>query len=192
MSLTDRWWRGKGGTAYTERNRVDWRARVPFWRRVIERTRPRSLLEVGTNAGWNLRAIHDVDRDIQRIGVDLNLEALREASEAGVDAREASAVEVGILWPRKFDLVFTAGVLIHIPPEDLTAAMLSIRRASKRWVVAIEYFSPEEIEVKYRGDGGLLWKRPFGKLYQDLGMKIIEEFDAGDGFDRCRAWVMER
>ena len=54
-------WEGEAGQAYTQRNRVDWEARLPFWRHILEQTNAQSFLEVGVNAGWNLRAIRQLN-----------------------------------------------------------------------------------------------------------------------------------
>src|SRR5206468_1262190 len=65
-----------------------------------------------------------------------------------------------------FDLVFTAGVLIHVAPVHLPKAMAEIHRVSRRWIVGIEYSAEEQTTVQYRGYDNLLWKRDFGKEYQ--------------------------
>ena len=89
------------------------------------------------------------------------------------------------------DLAFTAGVLIHIAPPDLERFMRGVALASRRWVLAVEYAAEEEVEVEYRGQRDALWKRPFGRLYEEIGLRLAHEGEA-DGFDRCHYWLMEK
>ena len=179
-------WQGEGGTQYTARNRVDWRARIPFWREVIELTGARSVYEVGCNVGWNLSAIRRAFADIELYGIDVNTDAIIEAWRAGFPRVRTMPYE------GKFGLVFTVGVLIHQSPEELRDFMCSaVIEKSAQWVLAVEYAANVETEIEYRGQSGLLWKRPYGELYQDLGLKLVREWDAGPAFDQCTAWLME-
>lgn len=191
MDTTADFWRGEFGNAYTRRNQVDWRSRVPFWQNILARTHPGSILEVGCNAGWNLRAIRQVNPTPSLLGVDVNQAAIAEASDAGLPVMEASACNLAGLG--SFDLVFTAGLLIHIAPDDLSNVMGGIIAASRQHVLAIEYADETEVEVNYRGHDAKLWRRPFGKLYQERGLRLISGGAApSDAFDRCEFWLMEK
>lgn len=188
------WWAGAGGDAYTERNRVNWRARVPFWHRVIEFTGARSVYEFGCNAGWNLSAIRRYSPDVRCHGHDINVHAAERARAAGLDVSNST---FGIdRLEDTYDLVFTAGVLIHIPPADLESFMRGVMRLSAQYVLAIEYEAPTEEEIEYRGEGGLLWKRPYGELYEKLGLRLTlcaqNWPELVGGFDNCTAWLMEK
>ena len=70
--------------------------------------------------------------------------------------------------------------------------MERVVRASTDYVLAVEYAADEEQEIEYRGQMGLLWKRPYGKLYQDLGLELEQSWDAGAGFDNCTAWLLRK
>ena len=190
----EEFWRGSFGFEYTDRCRVDWQTRVPFWRDIIHDFRPRSVLEVGCNAGWNLHAIRSIATDIALAGVDVNQAAREEAAQAGFEVHDTPASLVGNRWPNQFDLVFTAGVLIHVAPGDIADVMDSIIAASRRWVLAIEYAANEEEEVAYRGHWERLWRRPFGAMYADMGLVPIESglLSNDDGFDRCGYWMLEK
>lgn len=194
LTEQEQFWQGEFGSAYVERNRVNWRARIPFWREIIERIKPRSVLEVGCGSGWNMRAIRNVNPYLSLWGAEINQTALQEAADAGLSVVEASLFDLKKEWPEGgFDLVASVGVLIHVSGEDLSRAMDSIISVSNRYVLAVEYPWDTEEEIKYRDNSGQLWKRPFGKLYEAKGLKLVAEFDApADAFDRCRAWIMER
>jgi pseudaminic acid biosynthesis-associated methylase len=189
---TEDFWSGSFGDTYTERNRVDWRQRIPFWESALDFMAPGTMLEVGCNAGWNLMAIQTVNPDVEVQGVDVNAKAVAEASANGCQAQQLTALGVaGMFIPKSMDCVFTAGVLIHIAPNDLEATMRAIVQTSGKYVLAIEYDAEMETEVEYRGHKGKLWKRPYGKLYENLGMTLLSTGVAG-GFDDCTYWLMER
>jgi hypothetical protein len=66
--------------------------------------------------------------------------------------------------------------------------------ASARYVMAIEYASAAEAEVIYRGEHDMLWKRPFGTLYEGLGLRPVRAGLVGknEGFDDCAWWLLEK
>jgi pseudaminic acid biosynthesis-associated methylase len=187
---TTEFWAGSFGDAYVDRCRVDSTKRERFWRSLIPDD-VQTILEVGCNLGGNLKAIRSAV-GISTVGVDVNEKALIEAASAGFEVHRMPGSEVAKLG--QFDLTFTCGVLIHVPPEDLKQTMQAIVNASRKYVVAVEYAHPEETEVEYRGHAGKLWKRPFGQLYEALGLKVQWFGFAGPekGFDNCAAWVLTK
>lgn len=192
-SETEAWWSGKAGSDYTARNRVDWRKRVPFWRQIIDATGMRSVLEVGCNHGANLNAIKQLAPNIQTYGIEINPTAARQALLAGhkVMIEPITHHEHAV---SSYDLVFTAGVLIHIPPAELEKTMRSIVAASSHYVLAVEYVEETEVEIEYRGEMGKLWKRPYGEIYLSMGLTGMGcgDLSEQDGFDRCRWWLFRK
>lgn len=194
---TREFWEGEFGDQYTVRHAEEemMTKRGEFWGGVYGMTRPERVLEVGCNSGWNLRALRQ--QAIGKIdvrGVEINASAIEQARRCGELVARMPADEVGQRFPQAFDLAFTAGVLIHIPPEDLMKTMKSIVDASRRWVLAVEYEADTETEVEYRGHAGKLWKRPFGKLYEQFGLRCwwSVKLDKDQGFDNCTAWLLEK
>jgi len=194
-------WAGSMGDQYTDRNEVAWHKRIPFWQAIMQHplvAQPEicRILEVGCNAGWNLNALRSISPYYDLWGADVNRHALERARAAG--HRHLMNCEAADLHTYfgdgSFDLVFTAGVLIHVPPTQLFNVMYAIAQASLRWVVAVEYNSHSglEEEVEYRGMSRMLWRRDFGELYLRLGLDMIATGDAGDGFDRCTYWLMRK
>jgi hypothetical protein len=108
-------WSGEFGDAYTARNQVTWWNRVPFWADVMARTRPTEVLEVGCNAGWNLMAIRATGFRVPMRGIDVNRGAIALATEARLDAVVGTVHDV----VSRYELVFTAGVLIHVAPDQV-------------------------------------------------------------------------
>ena len=77
---------------------------------------------------------------------------------------------------KKFDLVFTSGVLIHQNPKYLNKIYKKIYSLSKKYIYIQEYFSPDPVVIKYRNHKDKLFKRDFAKdlinLFPDL--KLID------------------
>jgi len=74
-------WGGEFGDEYVDRNLGAYDAREPFWSRMTERLRPTRVLEVGCNAGGNLRFVAAGAPDASVYGIDINRKALRVAAE---------------------------------------------------------------------------------------------------------------
>jgi len=190
-------WAGEFGDAYTDRNAEAWRRREPFWRRIVERTSPERVLEVGCNAGPNLRWLAELIPPRGVFGVDVNEEALRRVRN---DLPEVNVVHgSGRQLPfrdRFFDLVFTTGVLIHIPPFVVPVVMSEIVRCSGRYVLCGEYHAEEPTEVPYRGQQGALFKRDFGALYVELFPELVlverGQLTPDEGWDDVTWWLLER
>ena len=47
-------WQGEFGVAYTDRNLVDWRLRLPAFRQMLDGLSLQRIVEVGCNRGHNL------------------------------------------------------------------------------------------------------------------------------------------
>lgn len=190
---TEDLWKGKFGNEYHSRNRVDIQTRQEFWQSAIEFTAAGSVLEVGCGPGWNLLAIQKCEPSIELFGVDINAKAVEEARQQGIEAQVGSAMHLPALYEQgSKDLVFTAGALIHMPPDHLEQVMRGIAAVSARYVLAVEYHEEEgEVEVDYRGQKGALWRRNFGKLYQDIGLNLLSVGEAG-GFNECTYYLLEK
>jgi pseudaminic acid biosynthesis-associated methylase len=186
-------WSGEFGKQYTDRNQVDWRTVVPFLRPMVEGLSLSRVLEVGCNRGHNLRALREIlGPGPELIGVEPGRYARELARAAGVDARDANAF--GLPFPDgDFDLVFTAGVLIHVALDDLPRAMREVYRCSRRYILAVEYFSAEETVIPYRGHEDLLWKRDFLRHYQSLfpDLTLVRQ-GYNEEWDRSTWWLLEK
>jgi pseudaminic acid biosynthesis-associated methylase len=191
-------WTGDFGDAYVERNAAAVDSRRPFWTGLLDRFRSRRILEVGCAHGENLRHLAAVTGAPRSVwGTDINERALRAVAEVapGTNAVWAPARELPFRdgW---FDLVFTVGLLIHIPEESLPLVMGEIVRTTRRWLLWGEYHSDEPTDVNYRGEPGVLLKRDFGaryaRLFPDLVLREEGFLTADDGFDRVTYQVLER
>lgn len=157
-------WRGRFGAEYTRRNDVEWSSRIPIFERIMDGLEIESVLEVGCNKGHNLLAIYDIIGDKKIYGIEPNHYARTLAQEEGLNVIDGDICDI----PFKkdyFDLVFTYGVLIHLPEHSLPTALNELYMTSKRYIVLAEYFSEEDEMIPYRGYDDMLWKRNFPRWF---------------------------
>lgn len=189
-------WQAEFGDAYTERNLVDWQTRSEAWRTMLDHLHLRSVVEVGCNRGHNLRAIRELDLPVDRMwGIEPNAKALQMARSGGVPVLSGNIFELPFA-DHSISLMITSGVLIHVSLADLSAAISELYRVSQRYILAIEYYAPEESIIHYRGYDDMLWKRDFRahflNQYPDLKLIRSGQWLKEQGFDRAHWWMFEK
>lgn len=190
-------WSGGFGDDYVDRNRAAGDRRGPFWQEVLTQFTVQNVLEVGCNIGANLRWIVSYVSPQNVFGVDINLKALSELRR--------TFPQLNILWSparempfrdKWFDLVFTIGVLIHQPESTLPLVMSEIVRCSRRYLLCGEYFAEQTTEVPYREQRGVLFKRNYGRIYQELfpELQLRKQgfLSRNEGWDDVTYWVFEK
>ncbi|KKN52511.1 hypothetical protein LCGC14_0612000 [marine sediment metagenome] len=156
-------WRGELGNEYTKQNLgTGMPGRKILWTDILTQSlmRPKSFLEIGAGNGKNLCALRGMGFK-NLFGVEPNKNARDLLSTFGFHTYDGTAINPYCTA----DLVFTSGVLIHIPPDELLAACQGIYDAAERYIVCIEYFSDEPETKPYRGRH--LWKRDFGDFWME-------------------------
>lgn len=174
LTEQERFWQGEFGDEYVDRNDGERHvaSATAFFAQALRRAgRLDSLLELGTNRGLNLQALHRLLPDAALHGVELNAKAHAIAQSLGIaEVWHGSLFDYPVHQP--VDLAFTRGVLIHLLPELLPKAYAKLYEASRRYVLVAEYYNPSPVEVSYRGHAGKLFKRDFAgellDLYEDL------------------------
>ncbi|MFQ5557279.1 MAG: pseudaminic acid biosynthesis-associated methylase [Acidimicrobiales bacterium] len=187
-------WAGEFGDAYLRRNIDAAAGRAAHWHDLLDRHPITGVLEVGCTQGDNLVHFTDHMPNEAMAGLDINptvLEAL-EVNLPGIRAVQGVARDLPFA-DREFDLVFTVGLLIHIPDDTLREVMAELVRCSRRFVYAGEYHSDEPTTIRYRDRDGMLFKRDYGSLFQQW-FPELRLVDGGyltedEGFDRV-TWVM--
>ncbi len=199
-------WTGEFGHEYIKRNlaeQTNLRSRFFLWSeilRTIQPALPKSILEVGCNVGINLRVLKMLT-DAELYAVEPFLEALEVCVKDKViedhNAFNTSAYDMSMLDDRKVEMVFTSGVLIHIPPNDLKKATDNIVRIANKYIVCVEYFSDKEEEIQYRGYQDVLFKRDFGSFYLDNYPELSLRnygfaWKKATGLDNLTWWLFEK
>jgi pseudaminic acid biosynthesis-associated methylase len=188
-SAQELFWAGEFGNEYTGRNQVMVQQRVPFFTEILRRTfGVRSVCELGTNRGHNLRAIAELSPNYELTGVEINPVAHREM--AGFSRIQAVCSSIQEFTPSQtYDLVFTCGVLIHLNPDDLPMVYDRMMALSSRYILINEYFNPVPQEINYRGHADRLFKRDFAGELMDRHDGKLSVVDMGFLWKRtCPSW----
>lgn len=198
-------WTGEFGDAYTARNaateeqvRIRLKALVEIFR-PLEGDRPRTILECGCNIGLNTRALRRFT-DAELFAIEPNAKARSTVEGEGILDRDhlKEAVAQSLPFPDgSMDLVFTSGVLIHVHPDDLPAALDEMVRVSSKYLMMIEYFSQAPQSIPYRGRDDLLWKRDFGGDMLDRHADLVPLgcgffWRRTTGFDDATWWLFRK
>jgi pseudaminic acid biosynthesis-associated methylase len=148
------------------------------WRRMLDKASlvGRNYLEVGCNIGRNIDQLSLLDPGLKPSAVEINREALDYVlSRHQLVHACCSPVQDARLPSSSFELVFTCGVLIHIPPEDFLGVMKKMYHWSSRYVLFSEYFNRTPVSLEYQGRKDVLFKRDFGALFLDsYDVKVVD------------------
>ena len=178
MNDNEKYWAGPEGSAYTDNNRGLIENNVRMFRRALAEVRHLSIgsvLELGANRGEAIEAMRFIfGRDREYHAIEINTYAADILDRIGyVHVHRQSVID----WePRRtFDLVFTRGLLIHIPPEDLPIVYEKIYKAAGRYILLCEYYNPRLQMIPYHGKDGLLWKADYaGDMIEKYGLKLVD------------------
>jgi pseudaminic acid biosynthesis-associated methylase len=158
-------WTGIEGTEYHARQTVTHEANVEFFARALARSEAVSFIEFGCGAGLNCNALNDWDENTRYTGVDIDRVNIGLHVNRIIDWHIESVTAPAEVWAKHnlqpADLTFTKGCLIHIEPALLPMAYANLHRFSTSDILIAEYYNPIPVELWYRGNAGLLWKRDF-------------------------------
>ena len=134
-----------------------------------------SVLELGTNVGLNLKAIRALLPEASLSGVEINQKAASELKAWG-HAEVYNQSLLDFVSDKLWDLAFTKGVLIHMPPERLPDAYDALYNSSSRYICVAEYYNPTPMTIEYRGNEDKLFKRDFAGELMDRfpALRLIE------------------
>lgn len=178
-------WPGEEGVDYVERNpatveemdalKVDTYGvtqRAITERYVGDVPRDARVLEVGCNRGIQLEILRLMGFS-DLTGVDVSRYALERGREqfADVEFVEGDARNLPF-EDDAFDLVFTVGTLITIPPEEVGLVLRELTRVSNRHVWGLEFYDEEYTAIE---DRGLYWKSDFPSLFEKLTNATVTE-----------------
>lgn len=186
-------WKGEFGNKYTDRNQVNWQIKLPIFRQILAELNITSILEVGCNRGHNLIALRHLFGDkLEITGVEPNEYAASQARLAGFSVQDGVIANLPFAVNR-FDLVFTSGVLVHVPLNKLKRAIQEMYRVSKHYILAVEYYAEEETEIPYRGHHDLLWKRDFYNHFKaTVPVYVIRQGQYEEKNSAVSWWLFEK
>jgi len=135
----------------------------------------KKICEAGCNIGNNLSSFPE---NFEIYGIDMNKNALEKAKKRypNFSFKKTDLKQTG--FPdSSFDLVFTRGVLIHIPTKDLDNVLKEFVRISKKWILNFEYFGEDGKMIKWKRGDDLLWYRNMKERWKNFDVNIINEID---------------
>jgi trans-aconitate methyltransferase len=124
-----------------------------------------SFLELGCGAGRNLAALRVTRPDASLAGVEVNEQA---AALAGAHAQitMGSVYEIDLWTGRPVDVVFTSGVLMHVPHDRVEEVVAAAHSVAARAVVHFELHGASHDFDFHR------YPRDYASLYDRLGFTV--------------------
>jgi len=130
------------------------------------------ILELGCNIGLNLSILKKIGfKNLN--GVEINEEAYEFAKQKNPDIDFTNSSIENFNTNKKFDVVYTAGVLIHINPQTIKSIIEKMMNLSQKYIFGFEYFADELIEIPYHGYRQVCWKQNFPKIFTDSYTDLI-------------------
>lgn len=183
-------WMGDFGKKYTNRNALTLDEMNEMYRKKFGMSREDlnnlfidkinrniKILEVGSNIGNQLLLLQKMGFK-NLYGIEINKYAVEfsKSRTKNINITQGSAFDIPFK-DKYFDLVFTSGLLIHIPPPDINLVLNEIYRCTKEYIWGFEYYEEKYTEIIYRGKKDLLYKANFPQLYLDLfkDVKLIKD-----------------
>lgn len=185
----EKFWSSNFGAEYLERNKFSNKeldqlyknnfgiSRSKLNKDFLGKLKLKNILEVGCNIGNQLIMLQS--QGFKNLyGIDIFSKAVQIAKSRtkNINIIQGSAFDLPFK-DNYFDLVFTAGVLIHINPKNLKKVMGEIYRTSNKYIWGYEYYNSKHIPINYRGNKNRLWKGDFAGIYRKFfpNLKLIKE-----------------
>ena len=108
-----------------------------------------NALELGSNKGQNLDALKKIFPNIKTYGVEIYEKAYKLCIKKHNCSNQSI---IDFQTKKKFDLVFTSGVLIHQDPIHLSKIYSKMYNFSRKYIYISEYFNPYPVSLDYRGN----------------------------------------
>ena len=181
---SEKYWSGLGDSekVYGFEGRHD-RGRRAWFTRIIALHKPTSVLELGCNVGTNLRCIQILDPNIKLAGIDINPEAIAYAKSVLPQAKIelGSIYDAGSIFKEKYDLVFSMGVLIHIPDIMVPKVKDQAIALSNDVILHCEEHSDRPEIVRYMDGVPYRWSHDYYALYRGYTTKVYRSIVGSSG-----------
>jgi spore coat polysaccharide biosynthesis protein SpsF len=171
----EEFWAGKFGDSYISRNDSEslLASNIAFFAKVFSSVDkiPLTFLEIGANIGMNVKALQKLAPEAVFTGIEINRQACEVLSKTGCEIIESSIVDA--VTPKKFDFVFSKGVMIHLMQDQLPLTYKKMYEWSTRFILIAEYYNPTPVSIPYRGNDDRLFKRDFAGEFLDLFPDVV-------------------
>ncbi len=171
MNEQQQFWNGKEGDEYPSRNasfhNIEYSdgTRLSVFKSFFQDLpRDISILELGCGPGNIIRTLKQMGFT-NLTGIDINAKAI------GMVEREFpeftfihSAIE-DLPPVKKYDLVFTSGVLIHIHPNNVSRIINKMKTLARKWIFGFEYYSEITMHITYRKKEAFCWSGNYADMF---------------------------
>ena len=142
------------------------------------------VCEAGCNIGNNLSKFPN---DFDVTGFDYNEYPIKLAKERHPNFKFQVEDITKTSFPENtFDLVFTRGVFIHLPEQDVKTAMNELVRISKKWIFNLEYFGNDGEAVKWKRGENMCWYRNMKEKWDDFDVEVITDIEIPTTIDKTK------
>ncbi len=137
-----------------------------------------SFFELGCGAGRNLSALRRRAPEAGLHGLDISGSAIRQAAQhlPDADLRVGSLYELESFADRSIDVVYTSGVLMHVPHDKVAGVVREIHRIAQVAIVHFELHGPSHGFDFHR------YPRDYAALYRELGLPCEYEVFPSDDY----------
>lgn len=194
-------WAESFGDEYIERNKSEQllASNTAFFADIFRRTgHVRTIMEFGANIGMNIRSIRQILVDAELSAVEINKKACEQLKNH-INGKLHNCSIFDYCPERKYEFVFTKGVLIHINPNELDGVYRKLYETSSRYICVAEFYNPTPMTIPYRGHENRLFKRDFaGEMldkFQDLRLidyRFVYRRDYNFAQDDITWFLMEK
>ena len=168
LNEEQQFWNGKEGDGYIKRNQDLTNFQYHTDRLSITQSffkdipRDASILEIGCNTGNIITILRDMGfTDIT--GIDINAKAISIIEKKFPQYTFIHSAIEDFPPTKKYDLVYTSGVLIHIHPNNIARTINKIKTLSRKWIFGFEYYSEITMAQNYHGIQS--WSGNYGDMF---------------------------
>ena len=179
LNEQEKFWSGNFGNNYINRNKSKLLKKNTdvFFKKIFQgkKIKISNVIEFGANIGNNLDSLAKIFKKSQFTAVDINKKAcnLLKKTNPKIDVINSEIQNLNI--NKKFDLVLSKGVLIHINPNQLDKIYEKIFNFSKKYILLAEYYNPSPVQILYRKKKNKLFKRDFaGEMIKKYKLKLVD------------------
>ena len=131
----------------------------------IQKLEPKKVMEIGCNYGRELKKLEGL---AQLYGVDSN-EKMVEFAKQYVKGKFLKADVCELPYGNStMDLVYTDGLLSHLPPEKVYEAVKEIVRVSKKYVLFVEYCGTRQSKNNVYNCKKFTWIHDYNRLVSTI------------------------
>jgi pseudaminic acid biosynthesis-associated methylase len=174
----ENFWSGDFGLEYSKRVSDDRQvlSNIDMFSKIFKCTgKINSAVELGCNIGLNLRALNQINPEINLTGYEINEYAVNIVNSLNIAKIEHDTILSPIKNEDKYDLSFTKVVLIHINPDELESVYENLYNLSNKYILVVEYYNPSPVTVSYRGNEDRLFKRDFaGEMIDKYNLRLLD------------------